>query len=631
MLNNDQHDDVVKYIQKIEELEKLLEKERRLHLQADQQLEELFDLSSDLFVITDKKGHIKRANANFISVTNYAGGETITEIINNKLHPDDIESTLKAMRRVVRDRKQNLVFRYRNDDGSFSWCSCNIIVSKEEDVVIGVGRNITESKESERRQADIINFLPDATLVIDQNGRVIAWNKAIEEMTGVSSEYMLGKGNYEYSLPFYGECRPILIDLINLNESEIEDSYLSLHRDYKRISAESFCPLIGSSGAFLYGTASPLLDSNGKLVGAIESIRDVSFRRKTEAALRQSEEKFSKAFHGSPIMMCLATLEEGIFIDVNEAFCRVVGYTREEMIGRTSTELNFYAIPDTSRSYRKLLIEKGRIEHYSFGFCKKSGQVRDGLLWSQLLDIDGSSCHIACIIDITEQNRLEKEMARLDRLKLVGEMAASIGHEIRNPMTTIRGFLQLLTDKKDYQDDFAYFELMIEELDRANSIISEYLGMAQDKLVDLQPRYLDQAVKSIYPMIQADANIREMAVCLDLSKPPIPLIDEKEIRQMILNLARNGLEAMSPGGTLTIGTQTGPKEIVLYVRDEGHGLDPSIVDKIGTPFLTTKEKGTGLGLAVCYSIAARHHATIDFETSPCGTTFYVRFPFPPDD
>ncbi|HCF50452.1 MAG TPA: hypothetical protein DER60_09225, partial [Syntrophomonas sp.] len=166
MLNNDQHDDVVKYIQKIEELEKLLEKERRLHLQADQQLEELFDLSSDLFVITDKKGHIKRANANFISVTNYTGGETITEIINNKLHPDDIESTLKAMRRVVRDRKQNLVFRYRNDDGSFSWCSCNIIVSKEEDVVIGVGRNITESKESERRQADIINFLPDATLVI---------------------------------------------------------------------------------------------------------------------------------------------------------------------------------------------------------------------------------------------------------------------------------------------------------------------------------------------------------------------------------------------------------------------------------------------------------------------------------
>lgn len=606
-----------------------MEKECELRLQAEKRLEEMFDLSSDVFVIVDKKGRIKKASSKFVAIANYTGKETIAEIIKNKLHPDDIRSTFSALRSVIRKRKQDLVFRYRNDDGSYSWCFCSIIKSSEEDAFIGIGRNITESKESERRQADIIDFLPDATFVIDQHGRVIAWNKAIEEMTGISAEYMLGKNNYEYSLPFYGERRPTLIDLITLQDSEIEQSYLTLHRDYKRISAESFCPFIGPEGAYMYGTASPLLDSNGKLVGAIESIRDVSSRRKTEAALRQSEEKFYKAFHGSPIMMCLATLDEGIFIDVNEAFCRGSGYTRKEMIGKSSTELNFYASPDTNRSYRKMLLEQGRIEHYPFSFCKKSGEIRDGLLWSQPLDIDDSACHIACVIDITEQNRLEKEMARLDRLKLVGEMAASIGHEIRNPMTTIRGFLQLLADKEAYQDDYAYFELMIEELDRANNIISEYLGMAQDKLVDLQPRYLDQAVKSIYPMIQADANIREMAVCLELSKPPIPLIDEKEIRQMILNLARNGLEAMSPGGTLTIGTKTGPNEIVLYVKDEGHGLDPSIVDKIGTPFVTTKEKGTGLGLAVCYSIAARHHATIDFETSPQGTTFYVRFPLPP--
>ena len=103
---------------------------------------------------------------------------------------------------MIRKRKQDLVFRYRNDDGSYSRCFCSIIKSSEEDAFIGIGRNITESKESERRQADIIDFLPDATFVIDQHGRVIAWNKAIEEMTGISAEYMLGKNNYEYSLLF---------------------------------------------------------------------------------------------------------------------------------------------------------------------------------------------------------------------------------------------------------------------------------------------------------------------------------------------------------------------------------------------------------------------------------------------
>lgn len=195
---------------------------------------------------------------------------------------------------------------------------------------------------------------------------------------------------------------------------------------------------------------------------------------------------------------------------------------------------------------------------------------------------------------------------------MIGEMAASIGHEIRNPMTAIRGFLQMLHSKDCYEEDRVFFELMIEELDRANDIISDYLGMAKDKRVNLQAQYLDEVVKSLYPMILADANYNEMDVVLDLGQPSMPLIDEKEIRQLLLNMARNGLEAMSPGGILTIGTTATETEIVLFIRDQGCGLNPELIDKLGTPFLTTKDKGTGLGLAVCYSIAARHNARISF-------------------
>jgi signal transduction histidine kinase len=167
---------------------------------------------------------------------------------------------------------------------------------------------------------------------------------------------------------------------------------------------------------------------------------------------------------------------------------------------------------------------------------------------------------------------------------------------------------------------------MIEELDRANEIISEFLGMAKNKMVYLQPQYIDQVVKAIYPMLEADANYKEIKIELDLSKPPMPIIDQNEIRQVIFNLARNGMEAMVSGGTLIIGTTVEKGDIVLYVKDEGPGLKPEIIDKIGTPFFTTKEKGTGLGLAVCYSIAARHNARLEFETSPQGTTFKMRFP-----
>jgi two-component system, sporulation sensor kinase E len=619
-------DTICEYKQKLEQINKQLEKERKLRLQAEQQLEMFFNASSDLLAIFSPNGIIKRANSNFIACTGYTGQETVEDIIKNRVHPDDLHTALNALRQVLNGQNKYVDFRVCTNNDSSTWMSWNVVAA-DNNMMLAVGRDISALKESEQRLADIINFLPDATFVIDKDGVVIAWNRAIEEMTGLKAAQMLGRGNYEYSIPFYGHRCPILVDIIRLSEDELDPTYWELERDDYHTSAMTFCPNIGAYGATLYGTASPLYDSSGKLVGAIESLRDISERTRNEMILRQSQEKFSKAFHGSPIMMIMATFD-GIIIDINESFCTCIGYTRQEIIDRNSNELLFYRDPEMPHRIETILKENSRIDNQPFEFWDKSGQLHQGRLWSQLLDLDGVLSHIACVIDVTDQIRMENEMGRLDRLRLVGEMAASIGHEIRNPMTTIRGFLQLLVDKKAYAEDKDFFELMIEELDRANEIISEYLGMARDKLVDLKPRYLDQVVKSIYPMILADANFREMAVNLDLAKPPVLLIDEKEIRQMIINLARNGLEAMSSGGTLTIGTKIAADEIVLYIQDEGHGLDPIIQDKIGSPFQTTKDKGTGLGLPVCYSIAARHHATIDFKTGPAGTSFFVRFPYP---
>jgi signal transduction histidine kinase len=228
-------------------------------------------------------------------------------------------------------------------------------------------------------------------------------------------------------------------------------------------------------------------------------------------------------------------------------------------------------------------------------------------------------------VDITESKRIEKELARLDRLNLVGEMAAGLGHEVRNPMTSVRGFLQLLSAKKEcliYKD---YFTLMIEELDRANSIITEYLSMAKDKAIILETKCLSFILETMQPLIVSDATKFEIKVVFVLEETPSILLDEKEIRQLILNLVRNGLEAMHPGGILTIKTYTEGAEVILAVQDQGSGIRPEVLDKLGTPFFTTKDTGTGLGLAICYSIATRHNASLKVTTSPGGTTFFVRF------
>lgn len=158
-----------------------------------------------------------------------------------------------------------------------------------------IKRQEQDARETRRRLANIIEFLPDATLVIDQEGKVIAWNHAIEEMTGVPAVEMLGKGDYEYALPFYGERRPILIDLVWLPREEFEQKYAHIQREGAILSGETYTPALKEGGHYLYATASALYDAEGKLAGAIEVIRDISERKRVEIELRESEEALRKA------------------------------------------------------------------------------------------------------------------------------------------------------------------------------------------------------------------------------------------------------------------------------------------------------------------------------------------------
>lgn len=464
-----------------------------------------------------------------------------------------------------------------------------------------------ELEESRKRLIRTVESITDAFFTLDREWRITYWNKAAEDIFNIPREKILARVLWE-----------VFPDLL---ETDIYNHACRSMDENVPVAFE----LAGIyTGRWFEASAYPSED------GLTVYLHDINERKQLETELLQSEEKFSKAFNGIPIMMTLATVNEGRYIDCNEALCLKIGYTREEIIGRSSKELNLFTDLDFRKrpGHVKRLIRDGKIENLAIDIRTKSGEVLNCLFWSQLIHLDGETCHITGLVDVTEQKHLEKEIRRLDRLNLIGEMAASIGHEIRNPMTAIRGFLQMLSSKPVYTDDLVYFDLMIEELDRANDIISEYLGMAKNKKVDLQYVFLDLIIKSIYPMIQSDANHREIRVKLDLNKPPQPLIDENEIRQLILNLTRNGLEAMSAGGTLSIGTTTEGSDIVLYVKDEGQGLPSEVIDRLGTPFVTTKDNGTGLGLAVCYSIAVRHKATIHYQTGPSGTTFYVRFPIP---
>lgn len=229
-------------------------------------------------------------------------------------------------------------------------------------------------------------------------------------------------------------------------------------------------------------------------------------------------------------------------------------------------------------------------------------------------------------INPNEKSRLIDEMARLDRLNLVGEMAASIGHEVRNPMTTVRGFLQMLRGKEELANFAPHFDLMVDELDRANSIITEFLSMAKNKPSTPVHGRLDEVVKVLLPMLDAGALMAGRSVMFEGGPVPPILMIERDIRQLLLNLVRNALDVTPRGGQVNIRTYVDTGRVVLAIRDQGPGISPEVQKKLGTVFFTTKEKGTGIGLAVCRHVAERHHAQLSFQTSSQGTTFYVSFP-----
>ncbi|RST72027.1 GAF domain-containing protein [Siminovitchia acidinfaciens] len=233
---------------------------------------------------------------------------------------------------------------------------------------------------------------------------------------------------------------------------------------------------------------------------------------------------------------------------------------------------------------------------------------------------------ICCLLkDITEKKKYEKELKRLSSLDLIGQMAAGISHEVRNPMTTVRGFLQLLLMENGYEKHRHYFEVMIEELDRVNSIITEFLSMGNTKTSDLQMLDLNTIIFDMAPLMEIDAVTQNKSIEVVTEDVPKLLLNHNEVRQLLINMYRNGLEAMDEGESLTIRTYTEADDVVLAVQDRGKGIRPEIMEKLGTPFFTTKDNGTGLGLGVCYAIAARHNAEIEIETGAEGTTFYIIF------
>lgn len=578
-----------------------------------------FDLSPDPMVAIGANGLIKRSNKAFDVMLGYDRETLLAMPITSLFHPDDLKPTLDMWKSC---KENNVPLDYLKNrvislDGTVYHLAWSGVPVAGEQAIYAIGRNITEQVQGKKamqeqtvelqNQLELLELAHDSIVVRQLDNTITFWNRGAEQNYGWTKQEAIGVNYYELLRSDYGTY---LEDI----ENEL------LIRDYWQGEASRLC----RDGSRIIVNCQWVMqrDSRGWPVSILEISQDITQRQQAAVSLAQLASIVEQSDDGIVTIGSQAQV-----LTWNRGAELLLGYAYEDIYNKPITCI----IPSYNLNTWDSMLEKMRqgatIDPIETSLQHQDGSVVPALVsFSPLRNLLGQSTALSLVLrDNARKIQLDKEMARLDRLNLAGQLAAGIGHEVRNPMTTVRGFLQLFTKKPELEKYSDQFRLVISELDRANEIITEFLTLARNRPVELSPVQLNNCINSMLPLLKADATISNKEIKLELQTLPILQLNEKEVRQLLLNLVRNGLESMTKGGTLTISTKRCEQAVVLAIKDQGHGINPDAITKIGTPFFTTKTNGTGLGLAVCYTIAEQHGATITFDTSEKGTTFFVTF------
>ncbi|CAG9613984.1 Sensor histidine kinase RcsC [Bacillus rhizoplanae] len=237
---------------------------------------------------------------------------------------------------------------------------------------------------------------------------------------------------------------------------------------------------------------------------------------------------------------------------------------------------------------------------------------------------------ILYLMDVLQsQVRLAKELVNAEKFQLIGEMAASISHEIRNPLTSTRGFLQLLQSKNySEQDKLLYLDIAIHGIDQANHVLTDYLTFAKPSIEKIQTLQLEEELLHVLTFMTPLANLSNVRFHYTKQSKIFYITGEKQkLNQCLLNIVKNCIEAMPNGGDLTFTLTPAHKHIQLHIQDTGIGMNNEQVKRLGSPFYSTKEKGTGLGMMVVFSVIKAMNGKIDISSKKnVGTSFLLTFP-----
>jgi len=617
---------------------------------SERNYRQIFDSVNEAIFIHDMEtGDILDVNQTMCEMYGYSHDEAVclkVEDYSQGKTPYTQKDAEKWMRKAVDEGPHTFEWLGKRKNGEMFWLEVNLkrAVIGGEDRIIAVVRDVSERKQAGKRLAHQRRFLDSlidhsalAIVTLDEKHHIITCNRDFErlfgfkehEITGKNLDQVIGRQKHLEEAGSYTEK--------TLRGDPIHGAGKRYRKDGSEVDVD------------FYGI--PVI-VEGKVVGAFGIYNDITERRQAEEALRESEERFRVTFQSTPDSITITRTKDGKYLYLNDGFCQITGYSREEAIGKTPFDLNLIVNPADRDEFVRILKEEGEVSGFELQYRMKDGTIFDTLFSARPIQYGDEECLVAIVKDITSIKRteqekvmLEKQLQHAQKMEAIGTLAGGISHDFNNLLQAIMGYTQmLLLDKEREDPEFERLSAIEKAANRASELTQQLLTFSRKVESKLRPVNLNQEVRQVEKLLKRTIP-RMIDIKLHLDEN-IRIInaDPAQVEQVLMNLGVNARDAMPEGGEIIVETENiildeeyckthlgaiAGEYVLLSVSDTGYGMDKETVEHIFEPFFTTKKigKGTGLGLAMVYGIVKNHGGYIMCYSEPGeGTTFKIYFP-----
>lgn len=592
-----------------------------LNLDKMHLLNAFLNSTSDAVYVIDLNGIVLEVNNKFEQLHEWKREEIIGREI--PLRPDERIAAEMIFDRIVHGEKVTVLEAVKStkSGGSFYTDVTIFPVFDENGVLIALAvieRDITEKKkaeerlrESEERYRVLVECSPEP-IVVCQNHEIMFLNPAAIRLMGAGeASELIGMHVSRFMHPDEVEELPEPSDL-TMTESRLSD------RMERR--------LVRVDGSVIYVEVTAIMINFLGVPSMQLLLRDMTDRKKAESELALKEREFSRVIQLSPEPILLH--QSGVITFVNDVAVKLLnGQAAADFIGRSV--LDFFCpsyLPIILERMTRVVQTEGYLEFIELKLRRLDGELVDVEVSSICVRRDPRQPLVQLVIrDLTDRKKTEEMIRRSDKLSIAGELAAGVAHEIRNPLTSLKGFMQLLKAKKT-----EYVDIMLVEIDRISYIVNEFIGMAKPQARNYVECDVQSLMNEVIVFMHPQSLLYNAQIRLQADPPCLPVrCEPNQIKQVFINILKNAIESMPGGGTVEIGIQMleDRRGVVTRIVDQGGGIPPDRLAKIGEPFFSLKESGTGLGLMVCYRIIEAHKGRIDIRSVVNeGTTIEIELP-----